>query len=235
MVTAPSARWLVDKSGATVGPRLSRRSRALFIGDPAFSREFLPGKDPLPAAVAEVALAGESFPNSVSLSGTAATIQAFWSLAPEAAIVHFAGHAIARTDEPGSSALVFAPSPDGEDTGILYAREIATHRLANVRLVALAACDTARNGGGSDDSTSSLARAFLAAGARSVLATLWPVDDQVSAAFFAVFYRELAANGDVTAAYATALRSLRTSSDEKLAAPRSWGAFQLTTTFASPT
>ena len=54
----------------------------------------------------------------------------------------------------------------------------------------------------------SLASAFHAAGASSVVATLWPVEDDAQAALFPVFYRQLTAGASRGAALAAAKRSL---------------------------
>jgi CHAT domain-containing protein len=58
-------------------------------------------------------------------------------------------------------------------------------------LVILSACETAVVGARLPDEVVSLQSAFLAAGARGVVATLWPVDDELSARLVGRFYHEL--------------------------------------------
>ena len=95
-------------------------------------------------------------------------------------ILAFATHGVMPAEieglaEPG---LVLTPpaSPSNQDDGLLSASEIAILRL-NADWVLLSACNTAV--GGNDD-TSSLTDAFFFAGARSVLASHWPVSDEAA-------------------------------------------------------
>ncbi|HOZ08474.1 MAG TPA: CHAT domain-containing protein, partial [candidate division Zixibacteria bacterium] len=69
----------------------------------------------------------------------------------------------------------------------------------------------------------SLAKAFYQAGARYVLATLWPVSDQVSHAFMSRFYARLRATDDVVASYRTAQAEIAATAID----PALWGAFVL--------
>lgn len=109
------------------------------------------------------------------------------ALTQEFELVHFAAHAIWNTRHPARSALVLAPS-SGQD-GLFQAREIL--RLpTTAELVILSACQTARGGG--DASIQHLADAFFIAGARSVVGSLWPVDDRKTAEFMSAFYSRLA-------------------------------------------
>ena len=54
-----------------------------------------------------------------------------------------------------------------------------------------------------------MARGFLAAGARSLLATLWPVGDTSTRAFMKDFYAAFTEHGDAGEAHRTATRALR--------------------------
>ncbi|MFQ5670138.1 MAG: CHAT domain-containing protein [Acidobacteriota bacterium] len=105
-------------------------------------------------------------------------------------MLHFATHALLSQGDPMSSALVLSPGAGGPQDGFLQAREIARLRL-DADLVVLSACRTARGnilpGGGVEG----LAQAFFQAGARSVVGTLWNVDDAETAAFMGAFYRHL--------------------------------------------
>lgn len=125
-------------------------------------------------------------------------------------VLHFATHGLVSERNPWSSALVL-PARVGEDSdGLLQAREIAEIPL-DPELVVLSACDTARGRILSGEGAQSLARAFLDAGAESVVASLWNADDQRTAPLMQSFYAALA-RGEPPA---SALRSA------KLAAARS--------------
>ena len=81
-----------------------------------------------------------------------------------------------------------------DDMGILTAEAIAALPLQDLELVVLSACDTGVGlsfiaGGG--EGVFGLQRAFHLAGAHNVVASLWQVDDQATAALMAIFYDQL--------------------------------------------
>jgi CHAT domain-containing protein len=102
------------------------------------------------------------------------------------AVLHFATHAIVRDDDPFSSFLALARSADGDD-GLLTAQEIYKLRL-DADLVVLSAC---RSGGGrvTGDGIATFARAFIYAGAPSIVASLWDVADEPTNRLLPDFYR----------------------------------------------
>lgn len=113
-------------------------------------------------------------------------------------IVHFAAHAIADQDNPERSAIVLTPGDDTED-GLLQAREISELELDG-RVIVLSACRTASGRTLSGEGVLSLARAFFQAGAHVVVASRWPLRDEVAAFLFDRFYRALAQGNSVAAA-----------------------------------
>ena len=132
--------------------------------------------------------------------------------------LHFATHARMSDREPGESQLLLA---DG-------ALDLAAiRRLAlTAELVTLSACETALGRQVRGEGVVGLSHAFLSAGARSTLVTLWPVTDRSTLRFMTELYRELHA-GRVPA---EALRSVRKRwIDVGTAAshPASWAPFVL--------
>ncbi len=121
-------------------------------------------------------------------------------------VLHFAVHATSNREHPDRSAVLLVPGAADED-GLLQPHEIAALPLAN-RLVVLSACSSAGGhtlrGGGPE----SLARAFLHAGARAVVGTLWPVRDAESVRFAERFYDALAGGATAAGALAAAQRAL---------------------------
>lgn len=139
-------------------------------------------------------------------------------------VMHFATHGLVSARAPSRSALVLSHAPgDGED-GFLQAREIYQMRLS-CDLVVLSACQTARGESTPGDGVQGLAQAFLHAGARSVVASLWNVNDERTATFMAAFYRHLAEHGSRAEALRAAKLDLLAQSST--AAPRFWAPFVL--------
>ena len=102
-------------------------------------------------------------------------------------VIHFAGHAVINSTRPELSSLVLAPSEG--DAGLLVPSEIERSPLTRGALVVLAACDTAEGAVFRGEGVMGLVRPFIVAGAGSVVASLWPVDDDTAVEFSAAFHR----------------------------------------------
>lgn len=125
----------------------------------------------------------------LALSGVRATEAAIRAHAPTAALLHLAAHARANDADPASARITLAPA-NGDD-GLLHAYEIDDLRLPG-SVVVLSACETGVGRLLGGEGVLSLSRAFLRAGARATVATLWPVGPS-TADLMGTFYRELAA------------------------------------------
>ncbi len=75
-----------------------------------------------------------------------------------------------------------------DDRGILTAEAIAGLSLQDLELAVLSACETGRGEVAGGEGVFGLQRAFHLAGAHNVVASLWMVDDQATAALMAIFY-----------------------------------------------
>jgi CHAT domain-containing protein len=95
--------------------------------------------------------------------------------------------------------LLLAPDKSGEEDGFLQPREISQLPIA-AKLVVLSACNTGMGPSFGQEGIANLARAFLIAGASSVVTTLWSVSDTGSKELMMEFYRNLHAGQDVAAA-----------------------------------
>jgi CHAT domain-containing protein/predicted negative regulator of RcsB-dependent stress response len=114
-------------------------------------------------------------------------------------ILHFAVHGVLNTAEPDRSALLFADGPHSTEDGLWQAREIRTLSL-KADLVTLSACDTGIGQLEGEDGVDSLVGAFLMAGAKNVVASLWPTSDRYTATLMEDFYAQLARGVDIPAA-----------------------------------
>lgn len=104
-------------------------------------------------------------------------------------ILHIAAHAVVDDTLPQRSFVLLASGAEGED-GELHMTDIVDLDLED-RVVVLAACRGASGRVLQGEGVMSLARAFFQAGARAVVASLWPLDDRAAAELFDIFYREL--------------------------------------------
>jgi len=160
------------------------------------------------------------------LIGPAATPTAVRRVSAVAAdVLHLACHAAAHDDDPELSAVqLSAPAAGPVDEGMWRAHEIAQHRTGH-RVVILSACETGV-GPVSAEGVLALSRAFLNAGATSVIASLWPVADDTAAQLMPVLHRQLLGGASPGAALrATQLAAL---DDRGSAHPSGWAAFCVT-------
>jgi CHAT domain-containing protein/Tfp pilus assembly protein PilF len=112
-------------------------------------------------------------------------------MAQRARVVHFACHARADDVDPLGSGLLLAPA--GSDAGLLTAADVVSKWRLRADVVMLSACETAVGQVRRYEGMYGLARAFLFAGARSVGASLWRVEDVSTARLMGAFYREYVA------------------------------------------
>jgi CHAT domain-containing protein len=144
---------------------------------------------------------------------------AFRSGARDYARIHFATHGKFRADSPLDSGLYLAK--DAANDGVLRVAELYAMEL-DADLVTLSACETALGSIGSGDDVVGLTRGFLYAGTRSIVSSLWSVDDKATAELMRAFYGSLAADGK-----RQALRQAQLKTRESFPHPFFWAAFQL--------
>jgi CHAT domain-containing protein len=121
-------------------------------------------------------------------------------------VLHFAAHTVIDSANTDRSAILLA-SGTGHEDGLLQSREIADLTL-NRQLVVLSACQSATGTEVRGEGVLGLARSFFAAGARTVIGSLWPIRDDHAQSFFDAFYASLAQGRAVGAAFHQAQKSL---------------------------
>ena len=162
----------------------------------------------LPNARKEADMVGEVL-GEKALTGCSATKDEFKRRLQEGvAIIHIATHGNPTTGE-----LLFAPGPSAGSTipkekkYMLTVEEVYSSGI-NAQLVVLSCCHSGR-GKIKAEGVVGLTRAFLAAGARSVLATLWAVDNKATFYFMKSFYQHLKSGESASASLQQAMKEMR--------------------------
>jgi CHAT domain-containing protein/Tfp pilus assembly protein PilF len=162
----------------------------------------------LPGSRTEVALLADLVPRSTVLLGADASEQELVGLAGSGALtefgtIHLATHALVDDERPERSALVLSqvglPDPfeaavSGQRIydGLLTANEIVREWHMNADLVTLSACETGLGKEIVGEGYIGFAHAFLQAGARSLLVSLWKVEDRATSLLMRRFYENRA-------------------------------------------
>jgi len=134
--------------------------------------------------------------------------------------LHFATHGEFNADAPLKSALLLAR--DDQSDGLLTVDKLYSLRL-DADLVTLSACETGLGKIANGDDVVGLTRGFLYAGASTIVASLWQVDDQATSYLMTRFYDNLERTDK-----REALRSAQLDARKKYPHPYYWAAFQLT-------
>ena len=164
------------------------------------------------------------YPDFKPLIGQEATKARFLEELGKAALVHIAAHG-----NPEAGEIAFAPPPEkrkpilDEEDVVLTMAEVQNAKV-RAKLVVLSCCHSAR-GHIRAEGVIGIARAFLGAGARSVLASLWAIDDDATIEFMRSFYQLLKLGQKLSEALHLATATLRRS--KKFGDPLYWAPFVL--------
>jgi CHAT domain-containing protein len=172
--------------------------------------------------VDEEALGVAGLFNGRSLTTGRATKAEFIRRAGDYDILHIAAHAELNAINPLFSRIRLAPAGDGN--GAIEVREIYGMNLARNSLVVLSACETLLGEHSRGDEIAGLNRAFIYAGASSVMASLWKVDDRATSLLMKTFYSHLKRGWSKAAA----LQAAQIETRKKYPHPYYWAGFVLT-------
>ena len=185
------------------------KTGALIVGEPDVSDVYYQGKSrqlpPLPGARKEAEMIGRLL-GVQPLLGKDATKQAVLERMHSVSLIHFAAHGYAERGEIALSPISSCGTPHEEDY-LLTMAEISQVRLT-AKLVVLSCCHSAR-GQIRAEGIVGIARAFLASGARAVLAALWAVDDEATEWFMNCFYQHLVQGESACESLHQAMKSMR--------------------------
>ena len=201
------------------------KTGALLIGDPCLQEVTYQGRklQQLPFAKKEVEMIGRIL-NIEPLTGTEATKDAVLQRISSVALVHIAAHGRMETGE-----IALAPNParasqrPKEKDYLLTMEDVLNARL-HARLVVLSCCHSGR-GEIKAEGVVGIARAFLGAGARSVLVSLWAIDDAATLEFMKSLYQHLVKGKCASEALQQAIDSMRKS--EEFSRVKHWAPFVL--------
>ena len=198
------------------------KSGALLVGDPCVKGVLALSQ--LPYAKQEVEMIGEIL-NTSPLTGKEATKAEVLTRMTSVGLVHIAAHGRKETGE-----IALAPNPGWtskfpeEKDFMLKMSDVQAVRL-RASLVVLSCCHSGRGEILKSEGVVGLARAFLCAGARSVLVSLWAIDDEATMEFMKGFYQHLREGKSSSVALHQAMKLLRDS--EKFSAMKHWAPFVL--------
>jgi len=244
----PNGRFLIERFAIEYSPSVAVRfamkahrhapavRMLLACGDPAVAtrtrndlESFYRGirLGPLPAAADEVRRIAQLYGSgSECLIGSKATEGMVKAHASEYRILHFATHAIFDDKNPMYSRLVLAPDPATGDDGLLQSWEIMNLDL-HAKLVVLSACDTAEGRIGAGEGLMGMAWGFLAAGARSTVASQWAVSSSATRDLMLRFHEALHAQPDGDTAAALQIAKVDILHKSRYRHPFYWAAFTL--------
>ena len=195
----------------------SKPGKLLALGNPDLNNQALD----LPGAQKEAVQVASIFPASKSLVRKDASKEAVKDLGNGFSILHIASHGQFDADKPLNSGLLLAGN--GTEEGRLTVSDLYKIRL-DTELVTLSACETGLGKVASGDDVVGLNRGFLYAGARSIVSSLWQVDDAATEKLMTSFYKNLAKNMEKR----EALRMAQVETKKTHPHPFYWAAFQIT-------
>lgn len=186
-------------------PRVTETALVIGVSDPL-----------IPAVSAEARAVARRFRDAELLTDGEATVERIGESAAGAGIVHLACHGQFRSDNPMFSALKL-------HDGWLTAADVMALDFSGA-LVTLSACESGRNEVFAGDELIGLTRAFLGAGAATLVVSLWLVQDETTARLMEKYY-ELLKDG---AESASALREAQLALKQEFPHPYYWAPFILT-------
>ena len=197
---------------------------ALLVGNPWIETVRIKGKgiEQLPGAEEEVKMIGEIL-NVEPLTGKNATKDQVLRRLHAVSLVHIAAHGSAERGEILLSPNLGSSKRPKEKDYLLTMTDVLNAKL-EAKLVVLSCCHSGR-GKIKAEGVVGIARAFLGAGARSVIASLWKIDDKATLAFMSHFYKHLVKGQSASKSLHEAMNIMRES--KEFSAVKYWAPFIL--------
>ncbi len=159
------------------------------------------------------------------MSGNQVSKKVFLDIAGQFDIIHMATHAVLQDKNSEFSYLSFGVESENEESGRLLVKDIFLLKLP-ASMVVLSACETGIGELHRGEGIMSLSRAFAHAGAKSLITSLWPVNDKASFYTMVSFYKQLKKGKTKDRALQLARQEyLSGQEDDMWAHPYFWGSF----------
>jgi CHAT domain-containing protein len=152
---------------------------------------------------------------------SAATEETYKEYAADFDIIHLAMHTLVDDDHPAYSKMVFARNGEGSDDGLLNTYEVYGIPL-NAMMVVLSSCNTGSGILMTGEGILSLARGFLFSGSRSVVMSMWEVEDYAGSAVVKSFYHNIKRGLSKSAALRSARLDFLRDADQSRSHPYYW-------------
>ena len=158
--------------------------------------------------------------------GEQAKEKKFIEVAHQYQLLHIASHGIMDNQNPDYSFIAFTEQADSIENEVLYVSEIYNMHL-NADLIVLSACQTAGGKLYRGEGLLSIAHAFMYAGAKSIIASLWNVDDEQTPDLMEKFYTALCQGHSKAKAIQKAKVAYLKDADHFKAHPYYWSGFMV--------
>lgn len=242
-LVTPQGQFLVDEYALSLTPSASlfvlsaestaarTRGKLLVAAVYQFDKKRFPDLDPLSQMEREAKAIARLYPNSILRTNKQADKLRILREMRTAEIIHLATHGQSDLIQPLRSGLVFPVelipgSTHSRDDDFLQAYEIYRQRLPQTRLVVLSACETGFGQTRRGEGMMSMARAFLAAGVPTVVASLWQTESGPTSDLMIRFHQQrTSAVTTADEALRRAQRQLRDSGNGEYRHPYFWAAF----------
>lgn len=179
----------------------------------------------LPSAEKEVKAIQQIYPSAMILTGKNAIADTLYRIPFKRSVLHLATHGVIDVLNFNGSYVLLAEKPGHPGSGKLTMAELIGMDLSEVQMLVLSACNT----GVSINADSvmvgaSMSKVMTQAGIHTIIASLWPVDDEATSVLMTEFYRNLSSQPAVDA-----LRNAQAtlSNELKYRHPYFWGGFIL--------
>lgn len=229
---------LVWRSSHTSAP--AGIHKPFIIGAPAYDRF-----PPLEQAGVECNFISETF-KAPSYLGADATVECITGHdLTEHDLIHIAAHGVFAPDLKGMHAhsqlaaeLTWHKLEESmQNTGILLSKDrlldctaIAELPLSNIRLATLSCCHSGRSTYQNTEGAYGMRRAFLTAGCRMLLISLWSIDDTATSLFMRCFYRSLKDSNHIESAFCASVEFLKNyeeAGNKPYSSPFYWAGYEL--------